>query len=878
MLVCSMHVSAQTITNAEYFFDNDPGIGMGTALTISAPAASVTESYSISTTGLSPGFHKLYIRVKDSDDLWSLAAAQTLLTEVVPTSAANVVAGEYFFNTDPGLGNGTALSFSAGTSVNHSFTASVSGLSSGFNELFVRTQDDLGHWSLAERRTFFILTDPPVATQINAAEYYFDTDPGFGSGTALTITPAGQLDQTFNLPLTGLSPGFHKIYVRVQDDLNQWSQIEARDFFVEATPGPTATIVAAAEYFIDADPGIGAGTPITLSATTAEINEQVSIPLTGVSQGFHTLSIRVQDDLGLWSMVMKRSFFVFEDPASQPQPMVVSAAEFFFDTDPGVGNGTAISLSQTAAEIEESIAVAVPATVGEHELFIRVQDDLGRWSIAERRSFEIFTGPVSNDNTLVTDEDVSLAIAEADFNFDSDGTTFTRVVIETIPNFGVLDLSGTPVTNGLEIAVADIANLTYIPSANANGDDPFTFTVGDDVQLSQVTSTMTISVTPINDPPSFSTSGDITVDQDFTVAQFVSVTPDAVPSDEFTEMLTYTLSPPAVTFANVSIDAVTGLVTITSAPGQVGMQEFTITADDGEAENNTFQQMFTLTVQVPNEPPVIVDQSFTVDENLANDAVVGVIAASDADDDPLNFTITAGNSLGGFAVNSTTQELTVADGSVLNFELQSTFVLTIQVDDGTDVASANVTVNLNDINDAPSIDDQQFSIPENSANGTFVGFVFATDEDDTGITFGIESGNELGGFALNPSNGELTVANQGVLDFETNPSFSLEVYAMDASLMTVSTVTVDLTDEAELGVGDLNSVTFYPNPVTSIIHLEIEEEVSEVRLYDMGGKMIKELDVKNRSHDLSNVKSGTYLLQVLLENGEKQASRVVIQH
>jgi hypothetical protein len=46
----------QIVNKAEYFFDTDPGVGNGTAITISNPGISVVFPVSIPI-NLSPGFH-----------------------------------------------------------------------------------------------------------------------------------------------------------------------------------------------------------------------------------------------------------------------------------------------------------------------------------------------------------------------------------------------------------------------------------------------------------------------------------------------------------------------------------------------------------------------------------------------------------------------------------------------------------------------------------------------------------------------------------------------------------------------------------------------------------------------------------------------------
>ncbi len=116
-----------------------------------------------------------------------------------------------------------------------------------------------------------------------------------------------------------------------------------------------------------------------------------------------------------------------------------------------------------------------------------------------------------------------------------------------------------------------------------------------------------------NTPPSFSISGDVMVEQNFATAEIVSVMPDAVPANEQNQSVTYSMSPVFCLFANVLFDSNTGTATITSIPNMIGTKTFTITANDGQAENNLFSQTFTLTVALTNMPP-----SFSISQNEIN--------------------------------------------------------------------------------------------------------------------------------------------------------------------------------------------------------------------------------------------------------------------
>ena len=75
-------------------------------------------------------------------------------------------------------------------------------------------------------------------------------------------------------------------------------------------------------------------------------------------------------------------------------------------------------------------------------------------------------------------------------------------------------------------------------------------------------------------------------------------------------------------------------------------------------------------------------------------------------------------------------------------------------------------------------DPYAFSIAENSANGTAVGTVSATDgnSSDT-VAYSITAGNGNSKFAISSTSGAITVA--GALDHESNPSYSLTVQASD---------------------------------------------------------------------------------------------------
>src|SRR6185503_15372551 len=140
-----------------------------------------------------------------------------------------------------------------------------------------------------------------------------------------------------------------------------------------------------------------------------------------------------------------------------------------------------------------------------------------------------------------------------------------------------------------------------------------------------VSQTFMLTVNSVNDAPAFTLSGDVNVNEDFAVSQQVTVSPMSIPADEMSQVVTYSLSPASVSFANVSINSSTGEVTIASIADEHGSQLFTIIANDGQSQNNMSSQTFTLTVNSMNDTPAFtLSGDVSVNEDFASAQHVSV--------------------------------------------------------------------------------------------------------------------------------------------------------------------------------------------------------------------------------------------------------------
>ncbi|MGB5299833.1 MAG: cadherin domain-containing protein, partial [Thiogranum sp.] len=100
-------------------------------------------------------------------------------------------------------------------------------------------------------------------------------------------------------------------------------------------------------------------------------------------------------------------------------------------------------------------------------------------------------------------------------------------------------------------------------------------------------------------------------------------------------------------------------------------------------------------------------------------------------------------------------------------------------------------------NQAPTINNDTQAVDENSPNGTLVTTVTATDPENAALTYAITAGNTSGAFAINATTGQITVANSAALDFETTPTFTLTIAAIDdKGAYDAGTLTINLNDLA----------------------------------------------------------------------------------
>jgi len=307
LLSSNFSVNAQNIVKAEYFFNTDPGWGLGENITIATPAENIENMvFTADASALVAGFNMLFIRAKDATGLWSLTHQQPFYKAAMTLELPLVVQAEYFFNTDPGQGFGTSIPITT-PSVNIQqidFIADANALNTGFNMLLIRAKDANGKWTLTHQKPLYKAAMDLELPDIVRAEYFIDGDPGPGMGTNIPVgSPASSIENlTFIADVGLLEPGHHIMFIRAKDTKDKWTLTHVRQFYKASMANDLANIVEA-EYYIDSDPGTGNGIPVPIALPANKIEEITFVFDIGeLALGFHKTFLRAKDETGKWSL------------------------------------------------------------------------------------------------------------------------------------------------------------------------------------------------------------------------------------------------------------------------------------------------------------------------------------------------------------------------------------------------------------------------------------------------------------------------------------------------------------------------------------------------------------------------------------------------
>lgn len=320
-------VFSQQYSKVEYFVDSDPGYGLGTSAPLPVGDSSV---FVADLSQQSSGFHILYVRVQDTAKHWSQTMSRPFLKQaIVSTAITTVTLAEYFIDNDPGFGKGTTVNNISNNTI--SFIADLSSIPAGFHILYVRSQDNYGRWSEIQSRPFLkqAIQSSSLAT-IVSAEYFIDTDPGFGKAQSISPSLIGSaVEIDFLANLSSISIGTHKLSIRAKDSNGNWSMVQTQDFCYGAVANfALSDSVVCTEGFIQiTNKTVGASAGTTYSW---DFNGDNTIDYSGKNNstwffdtpGSYTASLTVTEAGGLCPNTYKRTVVISKPEVSISAPTI----------------------------------------------------------------------------------------------------------------------------------------------------------------------------------------------------------------------------------------------------------------------------------------------------------------------------------------------------------------------------------------------------------------------------------------------------------------------------------------------------------------------------------------------------------------------------
>ena len=339
--------------------------------------------------------------------------------------------------------------------------------------------------------------------------------------------------------------------------------------------------------------------------------------------------------------------------------------------------------------------------------------------------------PVANAQSVTTAEDTTKAITLTGSDADGDPLAYSVV---TQPTHGTLSGSA--------------PNLTYTPTANYSGSDSFTFKVNDGKADSNI-ATVSITVTAVNDPP-------VADSKSVTTTESNAVAITLTGSDADGDPLAYSV---VASPAHGTLSGSAPNLTYTPASGYSGSDSFTFKVNDGKVDSNI--ATVSITVTAVNDPPVADSKSVTTTES---NAVAITLTGSDADGDPLAYSVVASPAHGTLSGSAPNLIYTPAPG----YNGSDSF--TFKVNDGkVDSNIATVALTVTAVNDPPVANAQSVTTAANRSTAiTLTG----GDPDGDALTYSLVNSPTYG--ALSGTAPNLTYTPYS-LDYTGSDSFTFTV-------------------------------------------------------------------------------------------------------
>ena len=625
------------------------------------------------------------------------------------------------------------------------------------------------------------------------------------------------------------------------------------------------------------------GQAIALNPTESDTN--VTVNFIANAAGSYTFTLTVSD--GKYENSTEIVLDILVDEANEP-PVFTSSS------DPISVNENFSAVVHTAAASDPEDDALTYSLAGSDAEAFSIDVSSGALSFANAPDFEA-PADADGDNTYelslqasdgkasvsqvlaisVTDVDEApsfISAASADIAENSSGTIHTAAASDPEGKALTYTISGTDADDFNIDSSSGALSFAEAPDferpTDADGDNTYQLSLEASDGTNTSSQALTISVSNVNEAPTITSAATASVNENDDGFTYTVTASDVDADDTHTYSIIGGADKALLILDGAELSFVTAPDYETLPASGDNTYEVDLRATDAAGLYAELSLSITVT-NVDEQPSFTSDLSVEVNEDTDTGTIVYTATASDPEGKTLSYQIVTGGDSGDFQpITSAGNQGKIQFAASPDFESpadadgDNAYELTIAVSDGsTDAVTQAITIVVTDENDnTPVITaNQSFAnVSEDSAAGTELGAVIATDAD-AGTTFQswtITDGNSAGDFAIDQASGVLSVASGASLDFETKPSYTLQLTVQDDDGTNTSGAV-----EVSISIADVNEAPTFTSSATplsvdensaGVIYTAAASDVdaSDTQTYSIAGGADQDLFVINGA-DLS---------------------------
>lgn len=830
----------------EYFYDNDPGFGMGNPVVFSTAKTDTTINYEFPAADLATGYHTLYVRSFINGVGYSHTHAQPFY--IINNEGNDIVKLEYFIDSDPGFGSAESISFTDPDEIK--FSPDFNNISPGFHTLYVRGKAKNGSWSMVSIEPVLVEPRAGKGTDIVKLQYFFESSSAksqlfeyeFNEPTK-DIGEVVFLDNSFlepggsyRLTIIGFNSSGNKSFRErfvfsytnnnppslqsTLADIETLEDVVLRDtipegIFVDEDINDVLSFTATMEsgedlpawLSLDKQKGIFLGQP-----TNSDVGEY-SIIVKATDKG----NLSVQDTLALKVLNVNdppETDQVIQDISAQEDSdnftLLANLTDYFKDIDVGDSLTFGYAHSQDgnvmlSFEGNSLVAGFAPDFFGVDEITLSAHDKEG---LSANQSFLLTVESVNDAPVILLDK------TEIVLNKNFEGQEIINISISQPENENDQDIVYSLNPADLDFVNAIFSDNQLILTAKEDQFGVITNLeiIADDGQSENNIgkTVLTIQVIESAAPEDIllsNSSIDENLDIGAIVGELSSV--DTDPNDSHV----YSLVEGEGSADNSSFIIDGNLLKTAEKLDYEFLENRLIRVRSIDSFGNYFEKVFKIMVndvfENTSPPSAILLTSNSIEENFGKNAEIGELLAIDVDKpigDRHIFALVSGDGDDDNAFFKIESNKLLALNS-FDFEIKSEYAVRIQTTDlGGETLQQSFTLEVINVNESPTaISLSSNSIAENSSIGTVIGQLLASDPDvSESFTFTLVAGSG------DANNGEFTIDGNELktateLDFETQSSYSIRIKVSDSGSLEFEDsfeVTVSNVAEPEIALSD----------------------------------------------------------------------------